>query len=296
MSPKSVRLATLGVVAIAAVAAFGIWKSRALIADLPEDRAQVSPSAEFIDAEKAADYYRAVLRRDPEAVEPRVRLAQVLLQLAGQTGQEGRYVPEARRLLDEAIDRDSTNYYALTLQASLLNTLHRFEGARDLSQRLIARYPEHAYTHGTLVDALVELGEYDDAERVSDRMQSIRPGLPAYARASYLRELNGDTQGAIAAMRLAADAEPFGRLGRAWALLNLGNLYLGQAKADTAAFLYAGILEERPTFAPAVAALGHVALVKGDAAGAIAEARRGPRDAPLRGDRRTARPRLHPLW
>ncbi len=271
MSAKTVRLATLGVVAIAAVAAFGIWKSRAVIADLPQDRAQISPSAEFVDAEKAADYYRAVLRRDPEAVEPRIRLAQVLLQLAGQTGQEGKYVPEARRLLDEAIARDSTSYYALTLQASLLNVLHRFEGARDLSERLIARYPDHAFTHGTLVDALVELGEYDEAERVSDRMQAIRPGLPAYARASYLRELHGDTPGAIEAMRLAADAEPFGRLGRAWALLNLGNLYLSQAKPDTAAFLYTGILEERPTFAPAVAALGHVALVKGDAGGAIAK-------------------------
>ncbi len=269
MTTQSLRIATVGVVFVAGVAAFGIWKSRALIADLPEDRAVVSPSAEFLDAERAADYYRAAIRRDPEAVEPRVRLAQVLLQLASQTGREAEFVPEARRVLDEAIARDSTNYYALTIQASLLNTLHQFEGARDLSKRLIARYPAHAYTHGTLVDALVELGQYDEAREVSDRMQRLRPGLPAYARASYLRELHGDTPGAIDAMRLAADSEPQGRVGRAWALLHLGNLYLGQARPDTAAFIYRGILEERPTFAPAVAALGHVALVRGDAAGAV---------------------------
>ena len=269
MSPKTVRLATLGVVAIAAVAAFGIWKSRAVIADLPEDRAQVSPSAEFLNAEKSEDYYRAVLRRDPEAVEPRVRLAQVLLQLAKQTGNEARYLPEARRLLDEATDRDSTNYYALTLKASLFNTLHRFEDARDVSRRLLARYPEHAYAHGTLIDALVELGQYDEAVKMSDQMQAIRPGLPAYSRASYLRELHGDLPGAVAAMRLAADSEPEGRAGRAWALLQLGNLYLMQAKADTAAFIYRGILKEVPTFDPAMTALGHVALVEGDVAEAV---------------------------
>ena len=269
MTVRTLRLATLGTVVIAAIAAGGIWKSRALIADLPPDLDQVAPSAEFTNAAASADYYRARVRRDPTDIEARVRLAQVLVQLASATGREAEYIPEARENLDRALAQDSTHYYALTLQASLLNTLHQFEGARDLSQRLLRRFPAHSYTHGTLVDALVELGEYDEATLVSDRMQALRPGLPAYSRASYLRELHGDTDGAIAAMRMAADAEPGGRLGRAWALLHLGNLYLGQAKADTAAFIYTGILEERPTFAPAVAALGHVALVKGDAAGAV---------------------------
>lgn len=269
MTQRNLRLVTAGVVAVAAVAAVGIWYSRTVISDLPEDLTQVSPSAEFGNAEASAEFYRAQIRQNPDAVEPRVRLAQVLLQLASETGRATDYVPEAKRLLDEAIEREPDHYYALTIQAGLLNTLHQFEGARDLSNRLLARYPHHSYTHGTLVDALVELGEYDEAVRVSDRLQALRPGLPAYARASYLRELHGDTDGAIAAMKMAADAEPGGRLARAWALLNLGNLYLGTAKADTAAYIYEGILEERPGFAPAMAALGHVALVKGDAAEAV---------------------------
>ena len=281
MTVRTLRLATLGTVVIAAIAAGGIWKSRALIADLPPDLDQVAPSAEFTNAAASADYYRARVRRDPTDIEARVRLAQVLVQLASATGREAEYIPEARENLDRALAQDSTHYYALTLQASLLNTLHQFEGARDLSQRLLRRFPAHSYTHGTLVDALVELGEYDEATLVSDRMQALRPGLPAYSRASYLRELHGDTDGAIAAMRLAADAEPGGRLGRAWALLNLGNLYLGQAKPDTAAFIYEGLLEERPTFAPAVAALGHVALVKGDAAGAVRRLEEARAMAPL---------------
>ena len=269
MTARTTRIATLGVVAIAAVAAFGIWKSRAVISGLPSDRVQMAPSAEFNDAEAAADYYRAAIRRDPDGVEPRVRLAQVLLQLTSQTGRGTEYVPEAKRVLDEALAINPNHYYALTIQAGLLNTLHQFEDARDLSTRLLERFPYHAYTHGTLIDALVELGEYDEATRVSDKLQALRPGLPAYSRASYLRELHGDTDGAIAAMRLAVDAEPGGRLGRAWAAYNLGNLYLGAAKPDTAAYIYRGILEERPDFAPAMAGLGHVALVKGDPAEAV---------------------------
>jgi tetratricopeptide (TPR) repeat protein len=256
----------VGLVAVAAVA---LWL-RGRPAPLPPDAAQVSPSAEFLDAEAAAEYYRAWLRRAPDAAEPRVRLAQVLLQQARTTGREADYLPEARVLLEEALERDPRHYYGRTLMASLYNTLHRFEDARALSEALLAEYPQHAYTHGTLVDALVELGEYDDAVAASDRMLALRPGLPSYARASYLRELHGDAEGAIAAMMLAADAEPSGRESRAWALLHLGQLYLGQARPDTAAFLFEGILEERPGFAPAVGALGHVALVRGDVRGAIA--------------------------
>lgn len=261
----------LGAVAllIVAGAAFALWTGRAEPADLPEDAAQVSPSAEFANAAESADYYREWLRREPDAVEPRVRLAQVLLQLAQENGDEAAYIPEAEALLAEALEREPEHYYALTLQASLLNKLHRFEDARDLSRRLIARFPQHSYTHGTLVDALVELGEYDEAVAASDRLQQLRPGLPAYARASYLRELHGDGEGAIAAMRLAVDAESPGRLARNWAALKLGELYLGAAQPDTAAYVFDKLLDEAPGFTPARAALGHVALVRGDAAEAV---------------------------
>ncbi|MBC14244.1 MAG: hypothetical protein CMM85_14890 [Rhodothermaceae bacterium] len=268
MSSTTARLLALGlVVAAVAVVAF-VWLSREP-APLPPDRAQIAPGDTFDDAEAAVDYYRAVLRHEPEAVEPRVRLAHALLQLGTERGTQGETIPEARELLAEAIEREPDHYYARTLQASLLNTLHEFEAARDLSRELLEDYPYHAYTHGTLIDALVELGEYDEAVEVSDRLQGLKPGLPAYSRASYIRELYGDTPGAIDAMRLAADAGASGRPERAWALYQLGSLYLGDAKPDTAAFIYQGILEERPGFAPALAGLGHVALARGDAAEAV---------------------------
>ena len=264
------RLAGLALLATAAVAAWAFWP-RADPAPLPEDVAQIAPSAEFADAEAAVDYYRAVLRRSPEAVEARVRLAHALLQHARTTGRETEHIPEAHRLLDEALDRDPQHYYGRTLLASLYNTLHRFEDARDLSLALLEEHPHHAYTWGTLVDAYVELGAYEEAVEASDRMLAIRPGLPSYSRAAYLRELHGDAEGARAAMRLAVDAEATGRESRAWALAELAHLYLAEAKPDTAAFLFEGVLEERPGFAPARAGLAHVALAQGDADGAIAQ-------------------------
>ena len=268
MSPRTARIIAVGLVLAAVAVVAVVWLQRDL-APLPQDHAQISPGATFDDAATAVDYYRAALRREPGSVEIRVRLAQALLQLGNETGTQTETVPEAERLLAEAVEREPAHYYARTLQASLFNVLHEFERARDLSRELLAEFPHHAYTHGTLIDALVELGEYDEAVRVSDRLQALKPGLPAYSRASYLRELHGDTDGAIEAMRLAADAAPGGRPERAWALYNLAGLYLGSAKPDTAAYIYRGILDERPDFAPALAGLGHVALVQGDAGQAV---------------------------
>jgi len=56
------------------------------------------------------------------------------------------------------------------------------------------------------VDALVELGRYDDATRELQALLDRKPNLAGYARASYLRELRGDLAGAVEAMRLAVSA------------------------------------------------------------------------------------------
>ena len=57
-----------------------------------------------------------------------------------------------------------------------------------------------------IVDALVELGRYAEAERALQEMVDRKPNLAAYARVSYFRELHGDLDGALAAMRAAASA------------------------------------------------------------------------------------------
>jgi tetratricopeptide (TPR) repeat protein len=252
-------------VAAAAFAGYSIWDAqRAPVADLPEGPREVLPDSEFINAEASIAYYREKLRREPRDVRSQVALAQALLQQASATGRETEYIPAARDALAAALRQAPDDYHALLLQGTLLNKLHQFEDGRDLAERLIARHPQNAYAHGILADALVELGEYDDAIAASDAMLAIKPSIASYARASYLRELHGDGDGAIAAMRLAADAGASGHADRAWALYTLGNLYLGEAKPDTAAFIFEGILAERPDYAYAVAGLGHAALATGD--------------------------------
>ncbi|MEK7729711.1 MAG: tetratricopeptide repeat protein, partial [candidate division KSB1 bacterium] len=94
-----------------------------------------------------------------------------------------------------------------------------------------------------------------------------------YSRAAYLRELHGDLAGAQQVMKLASDAGASGHENRAWTLYQLGKLYFTEGKLDTAAFIFNGILSERPDYAYARSGLAQINLARKNYAEAIASLR-----------------------
>jgi tetratricopeptide (TPR) repeat protein len=85
-------------------------------------------------------------------------------------------------------------------------SLHQFGAAHTFATKVVAANPDLDAARLVLVDALVELGRYDEARSELERLTVREPGLPVDARVSYLRELNGDLAGAIVAMRAAVTA------------------------------------------------------------------------------------------
>jgi tetratricopeptide (TPR) repeat protein len=191
-----------------------------------------------------------------------VELAQLFLQEARVTGKHHEYIPKAQTLLKEALNIDPNNFEAIITEASVQMTLHQFAKAKELSLKAIPSDPYNAFAYGVLVDADVELGLYEEAVKNCDKMLSLRPDLRSYARASYLRELFGETNAACKAMILAANSAMNGQEDRAWTLYNLGNLYFNQGKIDTAEYIFNGILQERPNYSFALSGLAEVDCTK----------------------------------
>jgi predicted Zn-dependent protease len=97
-------------------------------------------------------------------------------------------------------------------RASLLLSQHEFARAREVVEPVTVADPYDSDALTVLADAEIELGHYDGAERALQQLVAVRPGLPAYSRVSYLRELHGDAAGAERAMRQALTAgagDPF---------------------------------------------------------------------------------------
>ncbi len=237
---------------------FAVKKSERPLPNLSPRWGEVTPSTEFLNAKKAVDYYETEIRRKPKVVKNYVELANVFLQESRVTGNHHEYIPKAQEMIDAALSLEPENFEALLANASIMLTLHQFSEAKRLANIAIAQNPYSAFAHGVLADAHTELGEYEDAVKASDKMLSLRPDLRAYARASYLRELHGDLDGAIEAMRLAADAGVTGHENHAWALYHLGMLYFQKGKLDTATYIFKGILEERPNYSYSLSGLAQI--------------------------------------
>lgn len=246
--------------------------SQAISTDVPEllDRhAALQHGKEWDAVQNKYAEQLARLRAKPEALMPHLELALLFSNEARITGEHGHYYPAALGQIDAILakapleDKD-LEFRALAAKASVELSLHHFEEALVTGKKAVAMNPYNSFVYGVLVDAHVELGQYDEAVKMADKMVSIRPDLRSYARISYLREIHGDVEGAIEAMKLAVAAGYPGMEQTSWTRLTLGNLYKMYGYEKEAEYEYTMALEERPDYPFAIAALGEMALERKD--------------------------------
>ena len=192
------------------------------------------------------------------------------------------YVQEARRTgdptyypkADEALRRSlhirpTDNADAMIGLGALAAARHDFVGALSWGDRARAIDPYSSSTYGVIGDALVELGRYKEAFKAIQHMVDLQPGLASYARVSYVLELQGDTSGATAAMKMAADAAS-NPSDSAFADYYLGELYWNSGRTDDAARMYTQSNEHDATYVPALQGLAKVRAARGDLPRAVA--------------------------
>jgi Tfp pilus assembly protein PilF len=129
---------------------------------------------------------------------------------------------------------------------ALANARHDFGTARDQARAALRVDGADADAYGVLAHALTQLGDARGATGAVQRMLDTRPGLAAYARASYDLELRGKITEASALMRHALDdaADPHDA---AFCHSQLGDLAFDRGDLTTAATEYASALTADPT-------------------------------------------------
>jgi len=147
----------------------------------------------------------AALRANPNDPTRNVLLGNAYIQKAREA-KGGDYQARAEVSFERALNQDPENAGALAGMGTLALSRHDFAGGLAYGRRALEQAPGAARIHGVIADALNELGRYEQAERVLQRMVDLKPNLDSYSRVSYFRELRGDLAGAVDAMRLAASA------------------------------------------------------------------------------------------
>ena len=207
-------------------------------------------------------------------------LGGALMQRLRETGDAGLYT-RAEMAFSEALQRDPDSLDARVGAGTLALARHDFRAALRQGEKARRMAPASFAPFAVIVDAQVELGRYDAAERTLQEMVDFKPGLASYARVSYFRELHGDLAGATAAMRLAASAAPAAGENRSYIQTLLGNLELQRGRLRAAAASYRSALAGFPGYAPADAGLARVDAAHGRLGRAIERLRDVTQRLPL---------------
>ncbi len=255
---------TFIVALLIAVAVFAVtsWVVGATRGDPPAS-AETTAEGYARSASGTIERADAALAEDPRDAAALSALAEASLVRLRETGD-----PSWQTRADEAARRalaaEPRNFAAMDVLGSLSLTRHRFAEALSWSRRSLAAAPGRVAPIAIAADAQLELGRYPQGFAAVQQRLELRPDLPSYSRASYARELQGDRTGALRLMELAAGAGGLGSPDRAFALVQLGLLRLGQGDLAAAERQMRVALAERPDDAPATAGLARVLAARGE--------------------------------
>jgi tetratricopeptide (TPR) repeat protein len=201
-------------------------------------------------------------------------------QLRWRESADASYLPRSEAALRRALRAGGDDAGATIGLGSLALIRHEFGAALRYGRRAQKLLPGSAKPYGVVGDALLELGRYDEAFVAFDRMVSLRPSLSSYARVAYARELTGDPEGALAAMRLALDAAAGQTEPAAFTLVEAAKLELALGRVEPARRDVRAALRALPGYPPALLELARVELAGGRLARATEAARRAAEAVP----------------
>jgi tetratricopeptide (TPR) repeat protein len=249
---------------VIALGAFGSWLREIDTAKTAAEGTALAWTATDLLVERLQGRIK-VWSGDQEAY---VQLGGAYLQKARETGDPA-YYARAEGTLLKALELKPNSNSAMNALGALALGRHQFQEAAEWARRSLEINPAVANTYGILGDAQVELGQYAAAIETFQTMVDLKPNLNSYARVSYARELMGDLEGAIAAMKMAVPPGASETESAAWALTQLGNLYFNTRRVDEAAKQYEAALRAFNGYHLALTALGKVRAAQGRYAEAI---------------------------
>ena len=222
----------------------------------------------------------AAVAANPDDAEAQRDLGFALLQRVRETADPSLYDPaEAAFAAARRLAPDDAG--VLVGIAGLQLGRHEFAQALETGRAAAELSPSLASARAVIVDALVELGRYDEADEAAGEMLALSADLSTLARISYLAELRGQLDVALGAMRMAAASPGLAPENTAYVEALLGNLLVYTGDPGGAAAAYEAALDEVPAHPPSLAGQARLAVGDGRLDEAIALFRRASEIVPL---------------
>ncbi|MEV2217530.1 tetratricopeptide repeat protein [Streptomyces sp. NPDC050997] len=219
------------------------------------------------DIDASITALQAHLRGQPRDFGGWATLGLAYVEQARTKGDPSRY-PQAERALKRSLELEPDNDQALAGRAALAAARHDFENALKYADATLEQNPYSERALSSRIDALVELGRYDDASKAADTADTRRPGVPVFTRYAYVHELRGDVATAKRVLEQAlATATAPGDV--AYVSTSLGQLAWNQGDYKAALTHYARALAADENYLPALEGRARAQAADGDKAAAL---------------------------
>ena len=211
----------------------------------------------------------ALIKKMPDSPLGYIQLATVYIKRARETG-DFSLNTKAETAVNKAFEIKPDDLNARKLQASLHLTFHRFDKALEAGMALNKEVPNDSFVYGVLTDANVELGKYEEAVNMAQKMVDLRPNTASYARVAHLRSLYGNHEGAVEMFTSAArSADPMDKETQSWCLVQLGDEKMKYGKYAEAEKVYDEAMQNFPNYNLAIAGKGRARAAQNDFENAI---------------------------
>jgi len=218
--------------------------------------------------DQALRFHQSRAAADPDDPLAHNRLAAAYVRKARESGDITYYglAEQAARRSLHLVAHGPVAARATTLLAVVYLARHEFREALTAVRAALDLDPSEQTPQAIAGDALLELGDYDEAARAYKRLAGLDGPRRPDARVAYLKFLRGDPAGAVAGMREAAArvgvSAPLGEP-LAWTRVQLGHVLLATGDLAGAEAAYRDALAALPAYHPALAGAGAVQAARG---------------------------------
>lgn len=221
------------------------------------------------------------IKQNPEDFIAHNKLAAQYLQRLRETGDQI-FLGLARRSVNASLEilPAEQNKQALALLAQVEFSSHDFSSAREHAAQLIKLEPNKGYPYQIFGDALLELGNYDEAKNAFRQMENLSGFQPLTLaafeqRLARLAFLEGDHSKAKRhlsnALKIVLKMPNPPAETLAWCRWQLGETAFSSGDYKNAEKYYTEALAAFPNYAPTLASLGRVRAAQDDLTGAIVQ-------------------------
>lgn len=233
-------------------------------------RSEPAGIGEMIETDKAILMFESRIKSDHDFLN-RTVLGRLYLRRAKETGDHGDY-RKAERILSEAVAINPRYKPAVIYLANALAACHRFKLAIELIEPLLEETPKDPVLLASVGDAKLQIGQYDQAARLYDRLSQLSDAPAVLARQAHVNELDGNTDSAIEKMKSAVKRAAEYQLAtgeQAWYAWRLAGLQFSVAQFNEAGRSLRNGLELSANDAACMNLLSKVLLAQNDLNGAI---------------------------